>query len=101
MELKTFWTDNAISNLEDIFDHYKHKVSVEIAKKITAQIFNKTLLLERNPGIGQKEELLSDRENDYRYLVVGNYKVIYWIEEHLIKISSVFDCRQNPKKLKE
>jgi len=32
---------------------------------------------------------------------ISNYKVIYWIEEHLIKISAVFNCRQNPKKMKE
>jgi plasmid stabilization system protein ParE len=28
------------------------------------------------------------------------YKVIYWIEEPYVKIATVFDCRQNPVKMK-
>jgi mRNA-degrading endonuclease RelE of RelBE toxin-antitoxin system len=42
-------------------------------------------------------------ENDnYRYIVCGNYKIIYSvdIEEQLIKIADVFDTRQNPIKIK-
>ena len=36
-----------------------------------------------------------------RYLVEGNYKIIYWHDGTLIKIASVFDCRQNPSKLEQ
>lgn len=34
------------------------------------------------------------------YLVSGNYKIIYLIDENLITIATIFDCRQNPVKLK-
>ena len=50
----------------------------------------------------QIEELLIDREDDYRYIVCDNYKIIYSIdiELKLIKIANVFDTRQNPIKIK-
>ncbi|MCD4833189.1 MAG: hypothetical protein K8R31_05275 [Bacteroidales bacterium] len=35
------------------------------------------------------------------FLVVGNYKIIYWIEDNYIKIATIFDCRQNPEKFKK
>ena len=37
--------------------------------------------------IGQKEELLKERVEKFRYLVVKNYKVIYWI--NLTTVSSM------------
>jgi hypothetical protein len=38
---------------------------------------------------------------DFRYLVESNYKIIYWKEDEIITIASVFDCRQNPEKIKK
>jgi plasmid stabilization system protein ParE len=96
---KIFWTEFAINQLEQIFDYYKYKASIKVAKKITQQIVDATIHLETNPLIGPKEPLLESRKNEYRYLVEGNYKIIYFIEENYIKISSIFDCRQNPIKM--
>lgn len=52
--------------------------------------------------IGQVEELLKERQIEYRYLVFKNYKLIYSIDtkNELIKIAAVFDTRQYPLKLK-
>jgi toxin ParE1/3/4 len=44
--------------------------------------------------------MLSERKFEYRYLVQGNYKIIYRIEGNYIRIAVVFDTRQNPEKLK-
>ena len=50
----------------------------------------------------QIEELLIDRKSVYRYIVCGNFKIIYSIDKELklIKIADVFDTRQNPIKIK-
>jgi len=101
MALKIFWTDTAKYQLEDIFNYYKTKVSIKIAGKIVRKIVDATLILEKSPNAGQKELLLLNRTNNYRYLVEGNYKIIYWHDGTLIKIASVFDCRQNPSKLEQ
>ena len=99
MGLKVYWTDTSIIRLEDIFDHYKFTAGVEVARKIVDSIIDATLRLETQPRIGQREELLKERTLEYRYLVQGNYKIIYWIEEPFVKIATVFDCRQNPVKM--
>lgn len=53
------------------------------------------------PRIGQEENLLKHRKQEFRYLVYKNYKVIYWIneKENRIEINDVFDTRQNPTKI--
>lgn len=101
MDLKVFWTDSAIEKLEEIFDHYKTNAGLEIAQRIVSSIVDATITLETHPEIGQKEDLLKDRKNEYRYLVSGNYKIIYWIDRPLVKIATVFDCRQNPVRMKD
>jgi len=101
--MKLFWTDNALNQLEDIFDYYKLATSLSTARKIVTSLVDKTVLLETTPRIGPREELLKDRKKKYRYLVEGNYKIIYWIEDtkKQINIAAIFDCRQNPTKMKE
>ena len=101
MEVKIFWTEFATNQLEQIFDFYKCTTSLNVAKKIVSKIVDRTILLEKNPLMGTKEPLLEKREKDYRYLVEGNYKIIYWFENNFVKISSVFDCRLNPINITE
>ena len=101
MDLNVFWTDTAIERLEEIFDYYKNKVNLEVARSIVSAIVDSTIRLETQPTIGQLEDLLKDRTIEYRHLVSGNYKIIYWIDEPFIKIATVFDCRQNPIKIKK
>ena len=99
MELRVFWTDTARFHLEDIYNYYKLKASVKVAKKLVKGLIDCTIQLENNPKSGAKEPLLSHRKNEYRYLVEGNYKIIYWIDGSYIIIAAVFDCRQNPTKM--
>ena len=96
MELRTFWTDTARYQLEDIFDYYKNKANIRIARKLVKRIIERTIQLEQNPNSGAKEPLLSNRKFEYRYLVEGNYKIVYWKEDNYLKIAAVFDSRQNP-----
>lgn len=59
------------------------------------------MILEQNYKIGQLEELLKDQRQEFRYLVSGNYKIIYYInfETNKVIIANIFDSRQNPAKL--
>lgn len=52
--------------------------------------------------MGQKEVVLLDRKEEFRYLIFKNYKIIYWINKNKnrVEITDVFDARQNPLKLK-
>jgi plasmid stabilization system protein ParE len=74
------------------------KANKKIADKISNGIVDKTLLLEQTPRIGQKEEMLLHLNKEIRYLIEGNYKIVYWIDQDVISIATVFDCRMDPKK---
>lgn len=101
MELEVFWTEQAERRLKSIYDYFLSEVNKPLALKIVEGIVEKTIQLTKNPFIGQKESLLSQRAQDFRYLIHGNYKIIYWVNEQKqrIEIATVFDTRQNPTKL--
>ena len=103
MELTVYWTQFAEDKLEDVFSYYIEKASEKIALSLVDGIIDKSLELEKNPLIGQKEILLSDRIQEFRYLVYKNYKIIYWLNEanQRVEIVNLFDCRQNPLKMAE
>lgn len=103
MELAVYWTQFAEDKLEDVFSYYIEKASEKIALNLVNGIIDKSLELEKNPLIGQKEMLLSDRIQEFRYLVYKNYKIIYWVNEanQRVEIVNLFDCRQNPLKISE
>jgi plasmid stabilization system protein ParE len=98
---KIHWTDFAINQLKDMFDYHLIKASPNIAQRLVQKIIDSTIILENNPQSGPKEDLLKDRPQEFRFIIVKNYKIIYWIdyEFNIINISVVFDTRQNPKKI--
>lgn len=103
MELAVYWTQFAEDKLEDVFSYYIEKAGKKIALRLVNEIIDKSLELEKNPLIGQKEMLLSDRIQEFRYIVYKNYKIIYWVNEanQRVEIVNLFDCRQNPLKMAE
>ncbi len=103
MELEVYWLQLAENKLEDIYSYYYSKAGKRIASKLINGIVDATIGLEKQPRIGQVEELLNDRKEDFRYLVYKNYKILYWvnIEKNRIEIANVFDTRQNPETIQE
>ncbi|MEA3495698.1 MAG: type II toxin-antitoxin system RelE/ParE family toxin [Bacteroidota bacterium] len=102
MALNIIWSEFAETQLDEIYDYYENKASIKVAKKLVRGIINEPKKLIKSPLIGQKEELLKQRETEYRYLIFKNYKLIYSIDNQngYIKIADIFDTRQNPLKLK-
>ncbi len=102
MSFKIIWSEFAETQLDEIYEYYEKKASPRVAKKLVREIIDEPKKLIKAPLIGQEEELLKQRETEYRYLVFKNYKLIYSIDNQkgFIKIADVFDTRQNPPKLK-
>lgn len=101
MELKIYWTDFAKNELQENFKYLKENASLRVARKETQKIVKETRRLKKQPEIGQIEELLSDRKQEFRYLVHQTYKIIYWInkEKNQVEIVDVFDTQQHPIKI--
>ena len=98
---QVFWTNFAISELKNIYLYYRMVATNKVADKIRKSIFDSTRHLTKQPLIGTVEENLMDLKQGHRYLVAGNYKIIYRIIHDNIYITDIFDCRQNPQKMKK
>ena len=99
--MKVLWTTFAESQLNDIYDYIQLK-NPYAAAEIYNDILDESAMLARFPQMAAIEPLLSEFPEAYRSLVVRrNYKVVYYIDNKTtIYVVAVFDCRQNPEKLK-
>ena len=98
--MKIIWSEFDISELKNIYDYYKINVSIRIARQLKSFILGATSQLITYPESGQIEENLQELNEGHRYLVEGNYKIIYKRIGKIVYITDVFDCRQNPQKMK-
>lgn len=80
---------------------YKTQASEKVAKKLKSQIFLKTKLLSDKPELGQIEVFLDDKGLGHRYVLSGNFKIIYLIQGESIFITDLFDTRRNPEKIND
>ena len=57
-------------------------------------VFEATEILLENPFFGQKEDFLASLNKNHRHIILGNYKIIYRVEEDkIIYINEIFDSR--------
>jgi plasmid stabilization system protein ParE len=90
------WTSSAKLQLKTIFEYFNFRnksklYSLKLNTRI--QIELKTIL--QQPNIGKKTDSIN-----VRGLLIENYYVFYEINETHIVILSVWDTRQDPKRLK-
>ncbi len=99
--LTVYWTRFAENIINDIYYYYEIKAGISVAQKLINGIIDRTIGLEKNPYIGPKENLLKEREQEFRYLVFKSYKIIYWVhlKKNRIEIVNIFDTRRNPEKI--
>lgn len=97
MIAKVIWTEQALSDLDIVYEFLSIH-STKVSEKIIYDILNRIAQLESNPLSGQVELQLK-LNYTYRYIVEGNYKIIYRFENNIVFINTVFDKRQTPKKL--
>ncbi len=102
MGLEIYWTDLSKIEMKSIYFFLKRGGNKAIAKKITTEITTEIKLLINQPHLGKIEQLLVGSSREFRSLIHNNYKIIYWInlDENQIEIWDVFDCRQEPLKIK-
>lgn len=97
---QVIWTNFAISELKNIFLYYRMVAGNKVANKIKKSIFDITKPLAQHPFISAVEENLTNLKQGHRYLVSGNYKIIYKVTDNDVYVTDIFDCRQNPTKIK-
>lgn len=99
--MEIIWLPLAEKALVAIFSFYEEK-SIPAGQKIITDILQATEQLSVHPEMAAVEQLLQERPETFRSLVVRKtYKVVYYIEDTVIYIADVWDCRQFPGKLKK
>ena len=69
MSYKIVWSNFAESELDKIFEYYIENASRKVAEKILQNILAEPNRLLENSEMFQYEELLIDRNDNYRYIV--------------------------------
>ena len=96
MVTKVIWTEPAKLQLREITDYLRREAGANTANKIRSRIAARPRILAANPHAGQREETLADRDEGFRYLVEGNYKIVYYAAGEMVYVVTVFDCRRDP-----
>ena len=101
MLYKIIWLQAASEDMEELYDYYAEK-SINTAVKIYNEILEEADILIHHPNTAAVEQLLDGFTKCYRALVVskGKYKLVYTVKDSNIYIVRVWNCRQNPEKLK-
>jgi plasmid stabilization system protein ParE len=100
MEMRIEWSEFAKTQLRDIFNYYNSNVSLRVAQKIVGKIIASTRILSYNPLGAQREWLLEESPREYRRLIAGNYKIIYYVKDDVVRIADIWDTRRNPETLR-
>jgi plasmid stabilization system protein ParE len=96
--MQIIFSDRANKDIENIYAYF-FEVAPHKADEIVLDIVLKTEQLLTHPYSGPEELSLKSMGFDYRFLVQGNYKIIYSVLHDTIFIIQVFDARQDPTKL--
>lgn len=97
--MKLIWSDFAVHSLRRSFEYYRKHVSEQMARNIKQGIFKSTNALINNPKIGIVEPSLAHLNLEYRFIISGNYKIIYRPIKEGLLITDIFDSRQSPRKI--
>ncbi len=97
--MKVLFTYEALQRLKSIYAYYSQKGNKKFAIKIREGIISKTKNLKQFPLLGQEEPALADLNLGHRYLVEGNFKIIYRVIGNEVWITDLFDTRQDPSKI--
>jgi len=92
---KIVWSSKAKIDLLQILEYFHiRNGSKTYSVKLNSKIRRAVRLLSNHPFLG----LQSDVEN-VRALVEGDYAIFYQVDKETIRITTIWDCRQNPDNL--
>ena len=101
-KVKVFWTAFADKSLEQIHQYIARESGSDyLASRYVEKLISRADQLEHFPESGSKEPLLKEFNPYGRYLLEGNYKIIYQYDGKEVIITDVFHVKQNPVKIKK
>lgn len=96
MVRRVVWTKEAQKDRKEIFSYWNRRNQSKFYSKKLNQFFQNSIqLIVKFPNIGLPTEI-----ENVQIVIIKNYYLIYELLENNIIILSIWDCRQNPLKLK-
>lgn len=93
------FTDRALRSLERSLVLLTSKYTPEQRETYAQKIFERTRMLVQFPRSGQREERLASLGQGHRRLIVDNFKVVYFIDGDVIRVTDIFDSRRDPEEM--
>jgi len=93
------WDSEAGKQFKKIYKYIKKNISEKTANKIRKQITDRIDELRFQPERFPQEPLLSHRKENYRFILVSPYKLIYEFTNSEVRILFIYSTKQNPKKI--
>jgi plasmid stabilization system protein ParE len=94
---KIFWSEAALSDLQNIIDYLSENWTSKEIQNFVKRLDKRVDLITLNPKLFAKT---SKRKNVRRSVLTKHTVIYYESNEPIVTILSLFDTRQNPKKLK-
>jgi len=99
--MNLLFAPEALEDMENIYRYYAEYNEI-YAVELYNHIIEEAELLQIFPYKAQREPLLLEYPEEYRSLIVWHsYKLVYFLENETVNVVAIFDCRQNPRKLKK
>ncbi|MFL6262185.1 MAG: type II toxin-antitoxin system RelE/ParE family toxin [Thermoanaerobaculia bacterium] len=95
MAYRILWSDSALERATEFFD-FIAKENPTAAQRVVQDLFYRVEALAEHPFLGRR--LSEETDPSLRRLVIGNYIVVYRVNEarQVISISAVRHFRQRP-----
>lgn len=100
MEKEIIWTNQSKNDLKKIYEFNIDVIGEEKAFELIQKIIDRTTLLSRPITGGTRYSSHKRPDISYQKLIFKNHLIIFREKDNLVYINKIFDCRQNPKKLK-
>ena len=75
--MKIVVTGPASDDINEIYEYYLRKVNLKTAKQEKDKIIKRFKILKNFPLSGQVEGNEKFKDSEFRYLVQGNFKIVY------------------------
>ena len=98
MEIRELeFSERSLKEIDDICEYIEYKWSLNSKEKFLKLLKRNIDLIEENPTLFQ----ISYYKNLHKCVVSKQTTIFYKFNDYKIQIISVFDTRQNPKKIKK
>lgn len=93
MDYKVVWSQRASVELKEIHLYYLLHAGANVAQRRIQIILEDVSRLASMPNIG-REDVDYVHAPSYRYLVVLDYRIYYYVQGDTVRIAAIWDCRQ-------